>query len=129
MRTTRRFHLSLALVILLAVPGCVHAPPNLSPSGVAAFNATRVVKALDVLRDFAVDANAQIPPLLSTATTRKVVTYHRSAVTTIGAVPSGWVPVVTTGLDEVLRDLPDTERATLTPYVALVKTLILEVSR
>lgn len=117
------------IALLLVTSACVKAPPTLSPAGIAAFNGTRVVKALDILRDVAVDANAQVPPLLSTATTRKVVTYHESALKTIQAAPSGWVPVVQTGLTEVLKDVPPVEQRQLAPYVSLVKTLIAEVSK
>lgn len=119
-----------AIVTLFLLSACAaNVPPNLSPAGVAAFQGTRVVKALDVLRDAAVDANAQIPPLLSTATTRKVVTYHESAIKTIQAAPSGWAPTVQAGLTEVLKDLPATERQQLAPYVTLAQTLIKEVTR
>jgi hypothetical protein len=104
------------------------APPTLSPAGTAAFNATRVVKALDILRDFAVDGEAQTPPVISTDNTRKVVAFHRAAVTTIGAVPGGWKPVVTTGLDQLQHDLLPEEWRRILPYVALVKSAI-EVSQ
>lgn len=118
---------TLVLVVLLLAISCAK-PPSLSPAGVAAFNGTRVVKALDVLRDAAIDANAQVPPLLSTATTRKIVTYHESALKTIQVAPAGWVPVVQTGLTEVTNTLPEAERRQLAPYVALVQALIQEVT-
>jgi hypothetical protein len=117
------------IAALLVSSACVKAPPTLTPAGVAAFNGTRVVKALDVLRDSAIAANAQVPPLLSTATTRKVVTYHESALKTIQAAPSGWVPTVQAGLTEVGKDLPPAEQQQLGPYLALVQTLIMEVAK
>jgi len=130
----RRVRHRAAVLLLLAGAvwggeSCASAPPQLSPSGVAAFQARRVVKALDILRDFAIDAEAQTPKVLSTTTTRKVVTYHRSAVSTIGQVPSGWAPTVSQGLLEVQRDLPAAERARLGPYFSLVSALIAEVTR
>lgn len=121
--------LSLIVIVLALAVACAKAPPNLSPAGTAAFHATRVVKALDVFRDAAISANDQSPPLISTATTRQIVLYHKSAVTMIGAAPSGWVLVVQTGLTELDKNLPTHERQQLAPYVALVRTLIVEVTR
>jgi len=116
-----------ALLIPILSSACAKAPPNLSPSGAAAFQATRVVKAIDLVRDTAIAADAQTPPLVSPATTRAIVTWHRAAVTTIGAAPSGWKPTVTTGLDQVDRALAEGERAVLAPYLALARALIAEV--
>lgn len=117
------------LILPLFVLACTPPPPNLTPEATLAFKATRVVKALDILRDTAVDANAQTPPLLSEVTTRKVVTYHQSALKVIEATPSGWKPIVQAGLTEVESNLPPPERALLGPYIALAKTIIDEVTR
>lgn len=114
------------ILLVLALASCAKAPPTLSPTGVAAYNATRVVKALDVLRDAAIAANAQAQPLLSTANTRLVVNYHESAVKTIGAIPNGWKAIVEQGLTELQVQL-GAEYAQIAPYVNLVKTLIAEV--
>lgn len=121
----------LAVVFFLAACAsqCAKTPPTLSPKGAAAFHATRVVKALDVVRDTAIDANAQQPPLISEDTARKVVTWHRAAVLTIGASPQGWAPTVTTGLDQLLASLPPSDRAQLGPYLSAAKLLIVEVTR
>lgn len=117
----------ILVVCLVLVSACASAPAGLSPVGIAAFTNTRVIHGLDLLRDTAITANSQTPPLLSTATTRKVVTYHESALKTIHALSTGWQTTVRTGLDEVVKDLPASERAQLAPYVALVSTLIAEV--
>lgn len=117
------------ILILVLLAACAKAPPTLSPAGTAAFQATRVVKALDVLRDVAISANEQSPPLLSTATTRKVVLYHRSAVTVLGTAPEGWREVVGTGLSELHQSLSPAEQRQLDPYIRLVQTLIEEVMR
>lgn len=114
---------------VLMTPSCAKAPPALSPAGTAAFNATRVVKALDVLRDVAIDAEAQSPKLISTANTRKIVSYHEAAVKTIGAVPGGWRPTVLAGLEQLRAEIPAGEYARIAPFVALVQTLIAEVSQ
>ena len=118
---------ALGLCSLVLLTGCQAPPPNLTPQATQAFYAHRVVKGLDILRDTAIDANAQTPPLLSEATTRKVVTWHQSALKTIQAIPSGWQATVSAGLDELLKDLPPAEANLLRPYVAMAKTLIAEV--
>lgn len=115
---------TLLLVLALTFTACASAPPTLGPAAAQAFQNTRVVKGLDLLRDAAIDANAQTPPLLNTATTRKVVLYHESSVKIIHASGSGWKAAVVTGLDELPKDLPAAEASVLAPYLALVKTLL-----
>jgi hypothetical protein len=127
-------HLAVAVWMLFIVTvvsttsqvACTHAPPTLSPVAQQQFNNTRVVKALDLIRDTAIDANAQVPPLMSTNATRIVVTFHRSALVTINASTSGWKATVLQSLDELVKDkaLLPTEVQRITPYVALAKTLI-----
>ncbi len=117
----------LILAFCLTLSACASAPLNLSPAGQTAFQNTRVIKGLDLIRDTAVSANAQIPPLVSTDTTRKIVTYHRSALLIIRDVPNGWKASVLTGLDETVKDLPAKEAQLIAPYVALVKTLVQEI--
>lgn len=125
MRHRRRPLLATILLLaLIAGPSCAKAPPTLSPAGAAAFHATRVVKALDVLQDFAIAAEAQNPKLLSTEQTRTVINCVSTSVKTIGAVPDGWKPTVTAGLAQLQRDLPPDAWARVQPYVALVKTLM-----
>lgn len=129
MKTVLRRRLSGAIVLALLVTGCASAPPNLSSAGVSAFNNTRVQKALDLLRDTVQDANAQTPPLISTATARTVTQWHRSAITIIHATGQGWQTTVRTSLDELLANLPANERALVAPYAALATTIINEVSK
>lgn len=124
----RQFAIILSLVVLaLTSIDCRHAPPNLSPAGAQAFYKTRVVKGLDVVRDTAVDANSVVPPLVSENLTRKVVTFHKSALLTMQASTDGWKATVQTGLGELLKDVPPGEAAILQPYVLLVKTILAEV--
>ena len=88
MRT--RHSTSLTLVLWLSavsVSACLHAPPTVSPQAKAAFYGTQAIKDLDRARDVATDANATIDqsqtpprPVLSEATTRKVVNWHTSAI-------------------------------------------------
>jgi hypothetical protein len=118
--------IALALACFVAVPSssCSHAPPTLSPAGVQAFNQFQVQKDLDLLRDTAITANAQQPPLLSTDATRKVVEYHKAAITTIHAAASGWKTTLLTGLNETAATLAPGEQAILAPYVTLLRAVL-----
>lgn len=122
------FLLCTSVGFAVAQAGCVHAPASLSPAGQQAFTNTRVLKGLDILRDFAIDANAQTPPVLSTATTRKIVTYHESTVKIIHGLPSGWKATAQTGLTELSKDLPPAEAKALAPYLTLLATVLSEVN-
>lgn len=117
----------LVVALALTVPACAPPPPTLSPKGVLAFQETRVVKALDIFRDFAVDANAQTPPIIDTATTRKVVTWHESALKIVQASNAGWQTTVSVSLDEALKDVPPAMAAKIAPYVSLVKAALKEI--
>jgi hypothetical protein len=119
----------LAIYVMLSSLGCAKPPPNLTPVGTAAFQKTQVIKGLDLLRDFAIDAEAQTPKVLPTATTRRIVQYHQSALKVIQSTDAGWQGAVETSLDEVVANLSPSEREKVTPYVALVKTILREVAR
>jgi len=116
----------LLVLALLMVPltGCASAPPTLSEAAQGDFNRTRVVKAIDIIRDAAVDAEAA--HVISTDDARQVVIWHKSAVNVIAASSTGWKDAVTTTLDEALKNRP-TLTAKLAPYVALFKALLVEV--
>jgi len=95
----------LALLVALAffavwASGCAPTPKPLSPAATAAFHATRVVAVLDVFRDAAIAANSVTPPIVTTASTREVVLWHKTALKTIAAVPTGWQATVKAGLFE-----------------------------
>jgi hypothetical protein len=126
----RRQTRAVAGLLLLVLLGCSHNPPattdptrNLSAQGKAAYEALKIGKALDVLRDVAVAAERQNPKLLSSASALKVISYHRQVALTMGAVPDGWIAVALTGLEQLTRDLSPAERAQLAPFVELLKTL------
>ena len=118
---------SVVLIALLAsgAVGCAKAPPELSPQGVAAFNALRVGHALDIIRDTAIDAEAQ--HLISTDDTRKIVDWHSAAVRTIVAVPDGWKATVLAGLDQLKTDLLPATWARIRIYVDLFLAVVQEV--
>jgi hypothetical protein len=129
MNRLKRIRRTLGLLLVIVWSACASAPPTLSLHATQAFNNTRVIKALDIVRDTAISANAQVPPLVGTATTKRIVTYHESALKIIDAAPAGWSTAVQTGLDELVKDLPPPEKQLLAPYVNLVKTVIAEVTK
>jgi len=130
-----------ALVALLGTIGCQPPPPDLTPDAQAAFQATRVVMVLDVVRDAAIAAHDQVPPLMTTNDTRSVVLWHKTAVQTIRAVPIGWKPTVMAGLYALTCDarvlvqtapqpcvaqLAPAAVQRLTSYVGLVAVILAE---
>lgn len=128
MKLVRRRLPVLVLCLVLFAPACAqNAPPNLSPAGVVAWQATKVIKALDVIRDVAVDAEATAPPLLSHATMLKIVAWHKAAITTAHAAPAGWGDIIRSSLRSTRDLLSPAERQQLGPYFALAETLLNEV--
>ena len=111
-------------LLLLVIYGCASAPPQLSPEAAIAWKGTQVIKALDTVRDMAIAASATVPPLLSTATTRKIVVYHDSALDLVHAAPSGWLRIVEVGLEELLQDLPERDKQLLGSYIGLAQGVI-----
>lgn len=96
---------------------------NLSAQGKAAYQTTKVVKALDVLRDVAAEGEKQNPKRISASSALKILAYHKQVVSTMGAVPDGWKTVALTGLDQLKTDLTPAEWAQIEPFVTLLKTL------
>lgn len=115
-------------VMVLIIPSCAsNAPPMLSPQATVAWQATQVIKTLDLIRDTAIIANGMTPtPLLSTQATRTIVQWHESAITVAHATPLGWKATIATSLDGVLRTLSPQEQHVLAPYVTLATTLLKE---
>jgi hypothetical protein len=121
---------ALAICCLaLSLVSCVHPPPTLGPVANADYKKTQVIKVLDLIRDAAVDANAQTPPLISTATTRKVVLAHQTALKTIQASDAGWPAAVGAAFGQLGHDpsiLP-AEAQKLAPYFTLIATVLQQV--
>ena len=124
----------------LYVVGCAKTPPALTPDAQIAFQATRVVKALDVVRDAAIAANDMAPPKLTTNDTREVVQWHKTVVQVIQVTPNGWKPVVKMSLyvatcdprlapkpESCVPQLPKAALAQLQPYMGLVVLVLMEV--
>jgi hypothetical protein len=95
------------------------------------------VKVLDVARDAAIGANNVDPVTFSTNSTRSVIAWHRAAIKTIQAVPSGWKPTVKAGI-YTLTCLPvsaqpctpqinQAEVNRLAPYINLVLVVVEEI--
>ena len=119
--------LLIGLLCFAPLGGCVKAPPDITPQATQAFHKTNVLKGLDLARDFAIDAEATDPKVLSTAATRKIVTYHQSAVRIMQAADAGWREAVMSALDELLDNLTPAERQKFGPYAGLIKSLIQEI--
>lgn len=120
----------LLVVLLLSSAACANnVPPNLSPNAVVAYQGTKVILSLDVLRDAAIALAATNPPVIRQDIATKVVQWHKIAITTIHDTPSGWKVTVITGLDSVKSGLNAQEQKQLGPYFALAKTLINEVAK
>lgn len=111
-----------AVIALFLSFACVSLPVGHSTEAQAAFKKTQLVNALDVIRDVAIDAEKVT--LLSTNTTRTVVLWHQAALKTIAASDAGWIATVSTGLTNVLNNLPKAERDLLLPYVSLAQALV-----
>lgn len=67
----------LAPLLVLFLVACAHPPPQLTPVGVTAFRADRVIKGIAVLQEFAIEGEAV--GVLTTADARVVVEGTRAA--------------------------------------------------
>lgn len=121
--------LLLAVLALFSHLGCAKAPPQLSPPAQQAFYKERVLKVLDLVRDFAIDGEATDPKVVTTTDARHVVEWHASTVKIMLAADSGWVPAVTASLDEVKGKLSPTSQQKVAPYFTLAKVTLEEVTR
>lgn len=114
---------TLLVVALIASTACAstinQAPPTASPQASLAFKNTQVLKVLDLIRDVAIDANAQTPPLVSTETTRALVQYHETTIKMMNASVSGWPATALQGIQEIIKRLPASESGTLGGYLNL----------
>ncbi len=120
-----------ATALLLAVSCATYTrvPPTLSTAAQRAFRNTQIIKTLDLIRDVAIAASDQSPPLVSVDTTRNVVLFHQAALKMIqasdaGAATSIWKASILTALDETMRLLPEKERPVLAPYAALIRSAL-----
>lgn len=127
----RWYALFVLLTFLPMTPGglvgCAKAPPALTPPAQQAFYKTEALKSLDLLRDFAISAEATTPKVLPTSTTRDVVETHRSIVLIMRAADTGWREAVITTLKELVARRSDSEKQKLAPYVALITVLLTEI--
>jgi hypothetical protein len=119
---------SVLCMALSTQGGCTHTPP-LTPAGTAAFQNLQIQKALDTIRDVAIEANATTPPLLATGTTRQVVEWHETALVILHSRSSGWRAAVITTVDELQTQLPPQALDVLRPYLALAKAVLQEVAK
>lgn len=130
--TIKKLPVVLLALVLCSGSACKalapQAPPNLTPQVTAQFYATYAIKDLDVIRDFAVDANKTTPPILSKATLLIIVNWHESLVTVIHATPAGWKAAVLAGLDELKGKLSADDYAKIKPYVDSARIVVMEIA-
>ncbi len=107
---------------VLSMPGCGVAQAvngrstaQLTMPGLVSLHALEAVKALDVIRDTAIDAEAA--KLTPTATARTVVTWHKSVLLVIKESPGGWRPTVLAGLDELEKKLSPADLVVYGPFI------------
>lgn len=132
----RRLFAAVVALALFAVPAtfavsttsCASAPLA-SPAANLAMKKLQVVHALDAIRDLAIDANKQQPPLVDVETTRQIVTFHQSALLVIQASESGWQAALGALVDEAAKNLPDKDKAKFGPYFTLASTLVKGLTR
>lgn len=123
---TRR--LALAVLVAVTLAGCGSNPNpqtdptrNLSAAGRAAYQTTKIVKALDVVRDVAAEGEKQ--HIISPQSALKVIAYHKQTVKTMAAVPEGWKAEALAGLDQLKENLTADEWKQIEPFVTLLQTL------
>lgn len=119
----------IAILLFSSISCAQNAVPNLSPAGTAAYQGTKVILALDVIRDATIALANVNPPIVRREESVRIVEWHKAAITTIHASPSGWKATVATGLNEVRNNLNPQEKQQLGPYFSLAQTLINEVGR
>lgn len=121
--------LMLPLLLFTQLNCANKAPANLTPNATAAFYGTQVIKNLDRFRDVVIDGNKSTPALFSTETTRKVVVYHKAAITIVHDAPNGWKAGVQSGLQQLSLALAPEERQVAMPYIQLLNTVLNEVGQ
>jgi hypothetical protein len=114
---------------LLLLTGCAgNVPPALTPAATLAFNQTQIEKALDLIRDTAQKGAALNPPVFTVAGARTVTIWHEAAIKVMQTAGQGWQTTVTTSLTQLPLLLTASEATQIAPYIALVQTLISQVS-
>jgi hypothetical protein len=115
------------LLLVLGSSACAtHPPPTLSPAGTVAYQNIQIQRALDLIRDTAHDANAAVPPLLSTPTTVRITQWHRSALIVLHQRGAGWRANLRASVGELAQHLPAAERPRILPFIVLAQTLLQE---
>ncbi len=109
-----------------AVPASVggRSTAQLTAPGVQALHKVEVLKALDVVRDVAIDGEAA--KVVPTATAAIVVKTHKGILEVMKQVD--WKSGVLTALDQLKADIPVADRAQFIPYIdssiSIIKAVI-----
>jgi hypothetical protein len=122
----RKLFLPFIVIAAIISSACITPntpPPTLSPTAQLSYHSHQVQKVLDLIRDTAVDANAQKTTdgkqLLSDARTRQIVQLHETAITLIHANTQGWEQTVYASLTELNKELLPSETSVLGNYMKL----------
>lgn len=113
--------IALVLTLALMTSACAvtqwhgRSTAQLTTPGIVALHSLEVVKVLDVVRDLAIDGEAE--KIIAVDDARKIVTVHRSILLTIKEAPSGWKRTVTKALEELLADLSPSAKKVVGPYI------------
>lgn len=116
--------LSLVASSACAIPASVggRSTAQLTAPGVQALHIIEITKALDIVRDTAIDADkANIVP---NATAKLVVVAHKSIIDVMRAAPSGWKAGVLEILAQLRKDIPAADAAHFTPYIDATVSII-----
>jgi hypothetical protein len=120
----------LILVVVLVVSSACAVPASfggrstaqLTAPGVQALHTVEAVKALDLVRDTAIDGEAA--KVIPTDTTALVVKAHKSILIVIRTTPGGWKPAVIATLEQLKKDIPARDATQLGPYIDAAISII-----
>lgn len=116
-----------ALFVAVALVSCAKAPPNLTPIAAQNWKQHEVQKDLDLVRDLAHDANAQVPPIVSENATRIITRWHETAITLVHNAPAGWKQTLLASLNDLKKNIPIDEYRVIERYVQLAIVAVQEI--
>ena len=119
----------LLVIALVSTVGCAiptsiggRSTAQLTTPGIQAMHTVEVVKALDLVRDIAIDG--EVAKIIPTATARIVVQAHKSMIDVIRATPDGWKASVLAALGQLSKNIPANDVAQFGPYISAATNII-----
>lgn len=111
--------------LLVPLAGCASAPASVTtPQGQFAYKADQFVSAVGIFQDAAIQANAQTPPLISTADTRLIVTFCVASAKSAQAATTGWQATVLSSIASLKAALSPAAQTKYGTYLTLISTLV-----